>query len=41
LTQNNLDLDLIESPVTTIEGNPAHKIEFIATDDKEEKRKAM
>ena len=41
LTQNNLDLDLIESPVTTIKGNPAHKIEFTATDDKEEKHKAM
>jgi hypothetical protein len=41
LTQNYPDLDIIESSATTIEGNPAHKIEFTATDDKEEKRKAM
>jgi hypothetical protein len=41
LTQNYPDLDLVESSATTIEGNPAHKIEFTPTDDKEEKRKAM
>jgi len=41
LTQSYPDLDLIESSATTIEGNPAHKIEFTATDDREEKRKAM
>ena len=41
LTQNNSDFDLIESPITTIKGNPAHKIKFTATDDKEEIRKAM
>ena len=41
LTQNYPDLDIIELSATTIEGNPAHKIEFTATDDKEEKRKAM
>ena len=32
---------ILESSATTIEGNPAHKIEFTATDDKEEKHKAM
>jgi hypothetical protein len=41
LSQNYPDLDLVESSATTIEGNPAHKIEFTPTDDKEEKRKAM
>lgn len=41
LTQSYPDFDLIESSATTLAGNPAHKIEFTATDDKEEKRKAI
>jgi hypothetical protein len=42
LTQNNSDFDHIKSRITTIEGNPADKIEvFTATNDKKEKRKAM
>jgi hypothetical protein len=41
LTQNYSDFQIIQSSATTIEGNPAHKIEFTATDDKEHKRKAM
>ncbi len=41
LTQSSPDFDLIESSTTTLAGNPAHKIEFTATHDKEEKRKAM
>ena len=39
LTQNYPDLDLIESSATTIEGNPAHKIEFTPTDDKKKNAK--
>jgi hypothetical protein len=31
----------MQSSSTTIEGNPALKIEFTATDDKEQKRKAI
>jgi hypothetical protein len=41
LTQCYPDCDLIESSATTLAGNPAHKIEFTATYDKEEKRKAI
>lgn len=41
LTQSYPDFDIIESSATTLAGNPAHKIEFTATDDKEEKRKAI
>ena len=41
LTQSYPDFDLIESSATTLAGNPAHKIEFSATDDKEEKYNAI
>ncbi len=41
LRQNYSHFYLKEFSATTIAGNPAHKIEFTATDDKEEKRKAM
>ena len=41
LTQSYPDFDPIESSATTLAGNPAHKTEFTATDDKEEKRKAI
>ena len=35
------DFDLIESSATPLAANPAHKIEFTATDDKEEKCNAI
>jgi hypothetical protein len=41
LRQNYSHFYLKEFSATTIAGNPAYKIEFTATDDKEEKRKAM
>lgn len=41
LRQNYSHCYLKEFSATTIAGNPAHKIEFTATDDKEEKCKAM
>lgn len=41
LTQSYPDFDLIESSATTLAANPAHKIEFTATDDKEEKCNAI
>jgi hypothetical protein len=41
LGQNYLHFHLKEFSTTTIAGNPAYKIEFTATDDKEEKRKTM
>ena len=41
LAQNYSELQNIESSSTTIYGSPAHKIEFTATDDKEQKWKAM
>jgi hypothetical protein len=41
LTQNYSELQITESSSTTIYGSPAHKIEFTATDDKEQKWKAM
>jgi hypothetical protein len=41
LTQNYSELQITESSSTTIYGSPAHKIEFTATDDKEQKRKAI
>jgi hypothetical protein len=41
LTQSYPYFDLIESSATTLAGNPAYKIEFTATDHKEEKRKAI
>lgn len=41
MTQNIPDFQIIESSSTTIYGSPAHKIEFTATDNKEQKWKAM
>ena len=41
LTQSYPDFDLVVSSATTLAANPAHKIEFTATDDKEEKCNAM
>ena len=41
LTQNYPDFQIIQSSSTTIDGSPAYKIEVTATDDKEQKRKAV
>ena len=41
LTQNYPDFQSIQSSSTTIDGSPAYKIEVTATDDKEQKRKAV
>ncbi|MDQ3974933.1 MAG: hypothetical protein M3264_00265 [Thermoproteota archaeon] len=41
LTPSYPDFDLIESSATTLAANPAYKIEFTATDDKEEKCNAI
>ncbi len=41
LRQNYSYFYLKEFSATTIADNPAHNLEFTATDDKEEKRKAM
>jgi hypothetical protein len=41
LKKSNPDLNVLESTSTTIADNPAHKIVFSATDNKEVERKAM
>ena len=41
LTQNYPDFQIIQSSSTTIDGSLAYKIAFTATDDKEQKRKAV